>query len=115
MKTIATTIMAQTTPALTASDIIYALLPYLVLLLIGIVFSVDLYKYLKLLEARMQLDFSLSLMEGLTHLEKVITDKVSEDNQQTIKELREMLNYVNYKIENYKGLSRPILGLFGVK
>lgn len=115
MKTIATTMMAQVIATLTVSDIIYALLPSLVMVLIGIVFAVDLYNYVNLLDKRIELAAILSVMEDLTYMEKKLNKKVSRDREETIKEVRKMLDYVNYKIENYKGLSKPILGLFGIR
>lgn len=115
MKTIAATMMVQIMNTLTVSDIIRVLLPSLVFILIGIVFAVDLYNYIKLLEKRTELSAILSMMEDLTYLEKKLTDKVGGDREKTIKNLRNMLNYVNYRIENYNGLSKPFLAIFGVK
>ncbi|MEM5877261.1 MAG: hypothetical protein QXF12_00110 [Candidatus Aenigmatarchaeota archaeon] len=111
----------------------HLLFTLLVVLAIEVVFIVDLFIYTRMLKKRNRLQIKLGLLEigeiFYNFLEdKTVKEKLniseeesaknSEENakiQSTISSIKSKIKDLEHKIENYKGLSKHVLGFIGVK
>lgn len=111
----------------------HLLFTLLLVLMIEIVFIVDLFIYTRMLKKRNRLQIKLGLLEMGEIFYNFLEDKtvkeklnISEEEsaknseekaklQSMIASIKSQIEDIVYKIENYKGLSKYVLGFIGVK